>query len=126
MRDASGVEGIPGVASGPLDIVVRTIVVYAFVVLILRVGGKREVGQLGTLDLVALLLLSNAVQNAMVGTDTSIGGGVIAGLVIIVATRMLDVLIRVSPAARWLLIGKSRVLIHNGRVDRKALDREEI
>jgi uncharacterized membrane protein YcaP (DUF421 family) len=120
------VEGIPGLGSGPLDIVVRTIVIYAFVVAVLRLGGKREVGQLGTLDLVALLLLANAVQNAMVGTDSSIGGGLTAGVVIIASTRLLDTVIRRSPAARRLLIGESRVLIQNGHVNRRAMEHEQI
>jgi uncharacterized membrane protein YcaP (DUF421 family) len=123
---ASVVEGIPGTGSGPVDIVVRTLVIYAFVVGVLRLGGKREVGQLGTLDLVALLLLANAVQNAMVGTDSSIGGGVLAASLIIVSTRLLDMATRRSATARRLIIGESRVLVRNGRVNRRAMEHEQI
>ncbi len=104
----------------------RTAVVYVAVIAGLRLGGKREVGQLGTVDLVALLLLANAVQNAMVGTDTSLGGGLLAGVVILGSTRVLDLVVRQSPAVRRLILGESRVLIANGRVDRRAMDREEI
>jgi uncharacterized membrane protein YcaP (DUF421 family) len=120
------VEGFPGVGSGPLDIVVRTLVIYAFVVAVLRLGGKREVGQLGTLDLVALLLLANAVQNAMVGTDSSIGGGVLAAGLIVISTRLLDMATRRSPTIRRLIIGESRVLIRNGHVNRRAMEHEQI
>lgn len=112
--------------SGPVDIVVRTIVIYGAVVVGLRLGGKREVGQLGTVDLVALLLLSNAVQNAMVGTDTSLGGGLLAGAVILGAARGVDMLADRSPMFRKLLIGESRVLIENGHVNRRAMERERI
>jgi uncharacterized membrane protein YcaP (DUF421 family) len=120
------VEGLPGLGSSPLDIVIRTLVVYVAVVFGLRIGGKREVGQLGTVDLVALLLLANAVQNAMVGTDSSLAGGLISGLVILLSTRVLDVLTRRSVVIRRLVIGESRVLIQNGHVDRKAMAHEQI
>lgn len=119
-------DGLPGLGSGPLDVIVRTIVIYVAVVAGLRLGGKREVGQLGTLDLVALLLLANAVQNAMVGTDSSLGGGLLAGAVILVSTRGLDMLTRRSAWVRRLIVGESRVLIANGRVDRKAMAHEQI
>jgi uncharacterized membrane protein YcaP (DUF421 family) len=120
------VDALPGLGSGPLDIVVRTVVVYVAVIAGLRFGGKREVGQLGTIDLVALLLVANAVQNAMVGTDSSLGGGLLAGAVIFGGARGLDMLVRRSPAVRRLVIGQSRVLIVNGRVDRKAMEQEQV
>ena len=119
-------DGLPGLGSGPLDIVVRTIVIYVAVVAGLRLGGKREVGQLGTVDLVALLLIANAVQNAMVGTDTSLGGGLLAGSVILGATRALDMIVSRSPAVRRLVIGTPRVLLENGRVNRRAMEHEQI
>lgn len=119
-------EGLPGLGSSPLDIVVRTFVVYVAVVVGLRLGGKREVGQLGTPELVALLLLANAVQNAMVGSDTSLGGGLLSGAVILLATRGLDMLIARSPLVRRVFVGESRVLIENGRVNRKAMAHEQI
>jgi uncharacterized membrane protein YcaP (DUF421 family) len=120
------VEGLPGLGSSPLDIVIRTLVVYVAVVFGLRIGGKREVGQLGTVDLVALLLLANAVQNAMVGTDSSLAGGLISGMVILLSTRVLDMLTRRSAVVRRLVVGESRVLIENGHVNRKAMAHEQI
>jgi uncharacterized membrane protein YcaP (DUF421 family) len=92
----------------------------------LRIGGKREVGQLGTLDLVALLLLANAVQNAMIGTDSSLGGGLLAGGIILTATRGLDMLIRRSATIRRLVVGESRVLIKDGHVSHRAMEQEQV
>ena len=119
-------DGLPGLGSSPLDIVVRTLVIYMAVVAGLRLGGKREVGQLGTVDLVAVLLVANAVQNAMVGTDTSLGGGLLAGGIILGASRGLDMLVRRSPTVRRLVAGQPRVLIVNGRVNRRAMEHEQI
>jgi uncharacterized membrane protein YcaP (DUF421 family) len=120
------VEGLPGFGSGPLDIVVRTAVIYAAVVLGLRLGGKREVGQLGVIDLVALLLLSNAVQNAMVGSDTSLGGGLISGAVILASARIFDLAVRRFGLVRRAVVGEPRVLIAHGSVMLRALHEEEI
>ena len=119
-------DGLPGLGSSPLDIVVRTTVVYFAVLAGLRLGGKREVGQIGTLDLVALLLLANAVQNAMVGSDNSLGGGLLAGIVILAATRSLDMAARRSRRVRHLVVGESRVLIKNGHVNRRAMELEQV
>jgi uncharacterized membrane protein YcaP (DUF421 family) len=117
---------VPGLGSDPIDIVVRTTVVYAFVIAVLRFGGKREVGQLGIVDLVALLLLANAVQNAMVGSDSSLGGGLLAAAVIVALALLLDRAMARSRLVRHLLVGESRVLILNGRVNRRAMEHEHI
>jgi uncharacterized membrane protein YcaP (DUF421 family) len=117
---------LPGLGSGPLDIVVRTAIIYVFVVFGLRLGGKREVGQLGLSDLVALLLLSNAVQNAMVGTDTSLTGGLIAAGVILVSARLVDLILRRFGILRRVVIGEPRILIRHGDVMEAALRQEGV
>src|SRR5438034_6865697 len=61
-----------------LEILARTLIIYVSLLLALRVAGKREIGQMATFDLVVILLISNAVQNAMVGSDVSVTGGLIA------------------------------------------------
>ena len=66
---------VPGVPIG--EKVVRTFAVYAFLLVGLRLAGKRELGQLNAFDLVVLLLLSNTVQNAIIGSDNSLSGGII-------------------------------------------------
>ena len=65
------------------EILIRTAVVYLVIFAGLRLMGKREMGQMTVLDLVAILLVANAVQNAMVGPDVSLAGGVIAGLTLL-------------------------------------------
>lgn len=66
-----------------LFIVARCAIVYVLLLVLLRVAGKREVGQMTPFDLVVLLLISNAVQNAMTGPDTSVGGGIVAAVTLI-------------------------------------------
>ena len=117
---------MPGFGSGPLDIVVRTAIIYVAVVFGLRLGGKREVGQLSIIDLVALLLLSNAVQNAMVGDDTSILGGLIAAAVILFLARGLDMGIRRYRIVRKLVIGEPRILVTHGTIIARALSEEDV
>jgi len=104
------------------DKLVRTIGVYLVVVLLLRVAGKRTLAQLTTFDLVVLLLLSNVVQNAIIGPDNSFLGGVLAAAVLLVANV---VLVRLSTRWPWLQ-GNERPLIENGHVDESALTREHL
>jgi uncharacterized membrane protein YcaP (DUF421 family) len=120
------VNGLLSLPSGPLEIVARTAIIFLVVVVGLRLGGKREVGQLGVIDLVALLLLSNAVQNAMVGDDTTLAGGVIAAVVILVSARIFDLLVQRFPRLRRAVVGEPRVLISHGDVWRRALREEEV
>ena len=117
---------MPGLGSSPLDIVVRTTIIYLFVVVGLRFGGKRQVGQLSIVDLVVLLLLSNAVQNSMVGDNNSILGGVVAGAVILILGRSLNILIDRFRPIRELIVGEPRILIRDGDVSLRALRQEEI
>jgi uncharacterized membrane protein YcaP (DUF421 family) len=119
-------DWLPGIGSGPLDVVVRTTLIYLLVVVGLRFGGKREVGQLSLVDLVALLLLSNAVQNAMVGENTSILGGVVAAATILVAGRILDALTDRSARVRHVLVGEPRMLLRDGRPMQDAMRQENI
>jgi uncharacterized membrane protein YcaP (DUF421 family) len=105
--------------------IIRTAVVYAFLLIGLRFAGKRELSQLNSFDLVVLLLLSNTVQNAIIGNDNSLIGG-IAGATALLAINaiVVRVLFRMGKLDR--LEGKPESLIHNGRLVRKHLDREMI
>lgn len=106
--------------------VVRTIAVYAFLVAGLRLFGKRELGQLNPLDFIVLLLLSNTVQNAIIGNDNSLAGGLIGALVLFVIN---DVLVRYAyrnPKARRFIEGRAEEIIHAGRVLPSALRRNLI
>ncbi|RJL31802.1 DUF421 domain-containing protein [Bailinhaonella thermotolerans] len=108
-----------------LEKVLRTVLVYGAIVILLRVAGKRDLAELNTLDLVVMLLLSNVVQNAVIGDDDSLVGGVLGAAVLIGANSLivragLVVSQRYPRLNRWLE-GTSTALIKNGRVDRKAL-----
>ena len=105
--------------------IIRTVVVYAFLLIGLRVAGKRELSQLNSFDLVVLLLLSNTVQNAIIGNDNSLIGGIVGATALLAINAfVVRLLFRMGKLDR--LEGKPESLIHNGRLVRKHLDREMI
>jgi uncharacterized membrane protein YcaP (DUF421 family) len=108
------------------EFVARALLVYGFLFLVLRLTGKRQVGQLSTLDLVLLLILSNAVQNSMNAGDNSVTAGFILVLTLMGANTLLDTLTFRSKKAALLLEGKPQILIHNGIVDEEVTAREKI
>src|SRR5438093_3333118 len=83
-----------------LDVALRTSVVYLALLVGLRLTGTRQLGQMSTFDLVLLLIIANAVQNAMVGPDTSLAGGLVAGAMLIVWHRVNRKPARTRPPAR--------------------------
>ncbi|MEU8251780.1 YetF domain-containing protein [Nonomuraea sp. NPDC048916] len=96
---------------------IRTVLVYLSLVVLLRLVGKRDIAQLNTFDLVVMLLLSNVVQNAIIGPDNSVGGAVFGAFVLLVANAAV-----VHAAARWgrlagLLEGRPAVIAHDGAYD---------
>ena len=105
-------------------IVLRTLVVYSFILVGFRVAGKREVGQLAPFDFALILLIANAVQNAMVGPDTSLVGGLVAAGVLLLANFGLGRLARSSRRIEKLLRGRARILVYRGKVDEHALSEE--
>jgi len=108
------------------QIALRTLIVYVFLLLGLRLTGKREVGQLTPIDLVLLLVISNAVQNAMVGPDTSLTGGLVAVAMLLGLNRLLAWLDWCCPGLRHYLEGQPTLLIQHGHVMHRNLDRERI
>ncbi len=110
----------------PLEKVLRALLVFAFLVVALRLGGKRELGQINVLDLAVLLLVSNVLQNAMIGDDDSLTGGVIGATTLFAANHLFVRLTFRSPIARRLLEGRPRVLLEHGRPFAEALRREAI
>jgi uncharacterized membrane protein YcaP (DUF421 family) len=117
---------LPDLGSGLPDVALRTAIVYAFLVLAFRVAGKREVGQLSILDLVVLLLIADALQNAMVGENTTILGGLLAAATLIVLDRVLKAFTDRSPPLRKALEGEPRLLVRDGKVMKRALREEGI
>ncbi|MFM8944728.1 MAG: DUF421 domain-containing protein [Actinomycetota bacterium] len=114
-----------------LGVVGRTLVVYLGVVLGLRLVGKRELGQLGIPDLVVVLLLANAVQNAMVGTDASVPAGLVSAGTLLVANLVVTRARLASPVLGRLIEGVPTVLVRDGvavteNVRREGIDDEEL
>ena len=96
------------------EFIVRGIIVYAFLLVLIRITGKRQVGQLAPFDLVLLLVLSNAVQNAMNGGDNSIGGGLISAVTLVLLNYLIGMATYRSKTLEAIIEGRPDVLIHNG------------
>jgi uncharacterized membrane protein YcaP (DUF421 family) len=109
-----------------LDVAVRCLVVYLTLLVGLRLTGKRQVGQLTPFDLLLLLLLANAVQNAMVGPDTSLYGGLVAAATLFAVNGVVARVARGSGGAARLLEGSPTILIRHGAVLEDSLRREGI
>jgi uncharacterized membrane protein YcaP (DUF421 family) len=108
------------------QLIIRGLVVYAFLIFILRMSGKRQIGQMSPFDLVFMMVISNSVQNSMNGGDNSIMAGVLLAATLIVANLFAS---RISFSRRGLgkiMQGEPRVLLHNGSINRKALQDENI
>src|SRR6202021_580579 len=99
-----------------LQIVVRTGVIYLLVLIGVRLSGKREVGQMTPFDLTLLLLLSNSVQNAMTGPDTSLAGGAVAAATLLVLNYGIAYLAGGNRRLRKFIEGEPSLLIHDGKV----------
>src|SRR5512135_622382 len=109
-----------------LEIVVRTTCIYALVLIGVRLTGKREVGQMTPFDLTLLLLLSNAVQNAMTGPDTSLAGGVAAALTLLVLNYLVADLSGANRRFRRLIQGQPSLLVHDGKIIEANMAREHV
>jgi len=106
-----------------LDIILRSLGVYLFMVIAFRVFGKKELSQLNTTDVILILLISNSVQNAMVGTDTSLWGGLTAAAVLFVVNFLIKKILFKYKVLNHLLQDKPEILIHNGKPDYDVLSR---
>src|SRR5258708_25348193 len=109
-----------------LEIALRTMAVYALVLVGIRLTGKREVGQMTPFDLTLLLLLSNSVQNAMTGPDTSVMGGATAALVLLTLNFLLAEVSGLNRRFRKLVQGSPTLLIHNGECVTAHMAKEHI
>lgn len=107
-----------------MEKILRPMIVYLCLVIFLRIFGKRELAQLNPFDLVVLLSLSNTVQNAMIGDDNSISGGIIGAFSLLAINWLMVRLLLNSPKLEAVFQGTERVLIRGGRVDHKALEAE--
>src|SRR5881409_1871571 len=98
------------------EFILRGLIIYVFLVIILRVTGKRQVGQLAPFDLVLLLVLSNAVQNSMNGGDNSLVGGIISATTLVGLNLIVGYATYRSKKMEAFIEGRPQVLIHNGKL----------
>src|SRR2546428_12220817 len=106
---------VPSVAHVLSNIALRTAVIYAVVLVGVRLSGKREVGQMTPFDLTLLLLLSNSVQNAMTGPDTSLVGGVVAASTLLLLNYFVADISGANRRFRKFVPGPPRLLVHDGQ-----------
>lgn len=117
---------IPDLGSDLFGVAIRSAIIYVFLVAALRIGGKREVGQLSTPDLVVLLIVANGAQNAMVGQNTTLIGGIVACVTILALARVVEVVTARSSFVAKALIGEPRILVRDGQRIESAIHAEEI
>jgi uncharacterized membrane protein YcaP (DUF421 family) len=109
-----------------LEIMLRTGVIYLLVLIGVRLSGKREVGQMTPFDLTLLLLLSNSVQNAMTGPDTSLAGGAVAASTLLILNFVVANLSGSSRRLRRLIEGQPTLLVHDGKIIEAHMARERV
>src|SRR5437588_2436422 len=109
-----------------LQIVLRTGVIYLLVLIGVRLSGKREVGQMTPFDLTLLLLLSNSVQNAMTGPDTSVMGGAAAAATLLVLNYLIAELAGINRRFRKFIQGQPSLLVHDGQIITAHMNREHV
>ena len=117
---------LPASAHVLLNIALRTAAVYGLVLIGVRLSGKREVGQMTPFDLVLLLLLSNSVQNAMTGPDTSLVGGLVAATVLLGLNYLVADISGVNRRFRKFIQGQPSMLIHDGEVIEAHMAKEHV
>jgi uncharacterized membrane protein YcaP (DUF421 family) len=117
---------LPASAHVLVEIALRTAAIYFLVLVGVRLSGKREVGQMTPFDLTLLLLLSNSVQNAMTGPDTTLGGGAVAAIVLLVLNYFIADLAGTNRRFRKFIQGQPSMLIHDGQVIAAHMAREHV
>lgn len=106
-----------------LEKILRTVLVYALIVVLFRVTGKRGLAALNTFDFVVIFLLSNVVQNAIIGPDTSFLGGAVGAVTLVAVNTAVNRLVAASPAAARVFEGKATTVISGGAIDGRAVRR---
>lgn len=103
--------------------ILRTVIVYALITILFRLTGKRGLASLNTFDFVVIFLLSNVVQNAVIGNDTSLTGGMIGAVTLVAVNELLNRLITASATAARIFDGRATTVISGGQVVEPALRR---
>ena len=108
------------------ELILRATIVYLFIFALLRLLGKKHVSQMAPFDLVVLLIISESVQNALIGDDKSVTGGLVASATIVGLTALLGYASWRNKTVAHVLEGRPRLLVRNGRVLKNVLAREQI
>lgn len=106
-----------------LNIAGNSIIIYLFIIAAIRIFGKKELSQLSVIDLVFILLISNSVQNAMVGSNDSVAGGMAAAMGLFIANYIFKILLRAFPRLSRIAQGDKILLIHEGHLIKENLNR---
>jgi uncharacterized membrane protein YcaP (DUF421 family) len=109
-----------------LQIVLRTAIIYLVVLIGVRLSGKREVGQMTPFDLTLLLLISNSVQNAMTGPDTSLVGGIAAAITLLAVNYLVAALSGSNRQLRKVIEGEPTLLVHDGEIITTHMNKERV
>jgi uncharacterized membrane protein YcaP (DUF421 family) len=117
---------LPTIGSDLPEIALRTAIIYLVLIVLLRLRGKAGVGQMSILDLVLVLVISNGVQNAMIGDNTTLYGGLVAATTLVVVDWMIQTATSRSRKAQRLLEGEPALLVRDGHVLTKALERQGV
>jgi len=109
-----------------IEKIIRPLIIYFFLIIALRVTGKREMSQINTFDFIVLLMLSNVIQNSIIGNDSSITGGIIGAISLLGTNYFLQQILYKNKKIEDLVVGESDYLIWNGRLNKKALEKNLI
>ena len=108
------------------ELLLRGIIVYAFLLCLIRITGRRQTGMMTPFDFILLLILSNTVQNAMNGGDNSLGGGLFLAGTLVVINWIMLILSRHFRLVHWVLVGRPAFLVRDGEIQEKVMHRERI
>ncbi|MGZ3768699.1 MAG: DUF421 domain-containing protein [Bdellovibrio sp.] len=110
----------------PINLIIRAFVVYLVVLILLRISGKKQLGQMGPTEFVAILLISNAVQNSMNGGDNSLSGGLLLAVVLVSLSTLISYLTYKSRFVSAVFEGTPTLLVHKGKVISENLAKERM
>jgi len=108
------------------ELLLRGVIVYVFLLCLIRLTGRRQTGMMTPFDFILLLILSNTVQNAMNGGDNSLGGGLFLAGTLIAINWLMLILSRHSRVVHWALVGRPAFLVRDGAIQEKVMHRERI
>jgi len=111
---------------GYVRIILSSVAVYFFIIIAIRLFGKKELSQLSVVDLVFILLISNAVQNAMVGSNTSLSGGLIAATALFLTNFIFKNILYRFPKFGKIIQGEAAMLVYEGRINKDNMARNKI